>query len=63
MRVSIRCAEARILKSDSGDDEIIVIMNDVNEEDLTNAFGKIRTDERMEVEGIEPLELPEELGL
>ena len=37
MKISIRCAEARILKSDSGDDEIVVVMNDVNEEDLVIA--------------------------
>jgi len=63
MRVSIRCAKVKILTSDSGDDEIVVVLEEVNEDDLTYAFGKIRTDERIEVEEIEPLEIPEELGL
>ena len=37
MRVTIRCAEARILKSDSGSNEIVVVLEEVNEEDLMAA--------------------------
>ena len=63
MKVSIRCAKVKILTSDSGGNEIVVILEEVNEEDLTYAFGKIRTDERIEVEGIEPLELPKDFKI
>ena len=30
MRVSIRCAKVKILTSDSGDDEIVVVLEEVN---------------------------------
>ena len=63
MRVSIRCAEARILMSDSGDDEIVVVLEEVNQNDLFNAFSMLENLKLMAVEEIEPLEIPEELGL
>ena len=34
MRVSIRCAKVKILTSDSGGNEIVVVLEEVNEDDL-----------------------------
>ncbi len=63
MRVSIRCAKVKILTSDSGDDEIVVVLEEVNQNDLFNAFSMLENLKLMAVEEIEPLEIPEELGL
>ena len=37
MRVTIRCAGVKILTSDSGGNEIVVVLEKVNEEDLMAA--------------------------
>ena len=57
MRVSIRCAEARILMSDSGDDEIVVVLEEVNEEDLMAANSMVCKRKLWDAEEIEALTL------
>ncbi len=63
MRVTIRCAEARILKSDSGSNEIVVVLEEVNEEDLMAANSMVCKRHLFSSEELDELLIPEELGL
>lgn len=57
MRVTIRCKDAMVLKSEDG--EIAVVLNDVNEDDISGAFSLIEINKSMIVEEIDKLVMPE----
>ena len=63
MRISIRCAKVKILMSDSGDDGIVVVLDEVNEEDLMAANSMVCKRKLFDIEEIDELKFPEELGL
>ena len=61
MRVTIRCKDVMVLKSE--DEGVAVILDEVNQNDLFNAFSMVEDLKLMTVEGKEPLELPEDFRI
>ncbi len=57
MRVTIRCKDAMVLKSEDG--KIAVVLNDVNEDDVAGAYSLIEISKSMIVEEIDKLVIPE----
>ena len=61
MRVTIRCKDVMVLKSEDG--ELAVILHDVNEDDIDNAKELFQSERMWEMEELDKVELPEDFRI